>query len=233
MHFYKGTTPCHEGPVEVIPNLYCGSMNESILMASPPVQVDVLVPLDSLDPEIWKTGFRGEIIYCPIEDYGILTEDILKGLILKLLDRLKERKKVGIFCYGGHGRTGYIAAILLGKLGYQDPIAYLRKHYCRQAVESTSQIYHIAEVLGQPELFSRYVQQNRLSFLYGAQYYGFEEKLFDTVPSGFHTVSVCGSCGKYRDGICLIYGVPLDEDEDACEEFTVRSSNKKKRRSGT
>lgn len=39
---------CHIGPVEIVKNLFCGNMEESILMVTSK-KVDVLVPLDSLD----------------------------------------------------------------------------------------------------------------------------------------------------------------------------------------
>ena len=67
-----------------------------------------------------------------------------------------ENKKVGLFCLGGHGRTGYVACGVLGKLGYADPIAQIRKVYCNSAVESNSQIKQIAKYCNAPSLETKY-----------------------------------------------------------------------------
>jgi hypothetical protein len=81
---------------------------------------------------------------------------VLEPFITKILDRLSSNKKVGLFCMGGHGRTGYIASIVLGRLGYQDPIGFLRANYCKEAVESNEQVQRIADMLGRPELAEKY-----------------------------------------------------------------------------
>lgn len=145
--------PCHEGPVEVTSNLFCGSAEESLTMAS---RLDTLIPLNDLDAKIWDSGFRGEILYYPIKDFGILPNDVLDDLVTKILFRLNANKKVGLFCLGGHGRTGYIASIVLGRRGHEDPIQFLRSNYCINAVESSEQVRHIADVLGKPELAEKY-----------------------------------------------------------------------------
>ena len=95
--------PCHTGPVEVIDNLLCGSMREADAMVVSH-QADVLVPLESLDGRIWDLGFRGEILYYPIPDFETLPTDVLEELVSKVLLRLRQKKRVGIFCFGGHGR---------------------------------------------------------------------------------------------------------------------------------
>lgn len=71
-----------------------------------------------------------------------------------------------MFCLGSHGRTGYVASVVLGKLGYEDPIGCLRKKYCRRTVESDAQINHIAQLLNRPELFDEYALQDMRSGLY-------------------------------------------------------------------
>jgi hypothetical protein len=60
---------------------------------------------------------------------------------------------VGIFCHGGHGRTGTAAAILATLSGlvdhYQeDPVKWLRDKYCYEVVESTAQVTYIEEMTG-------------------------------------------------------------------------------------
>ena len=209
---------CHTGPVEVIDNLFCGSMREADAMVTSN-RVDTLVPLESLDAKVWDLGFRGEILYYPIPDFGILPTDVLEELVSKVLFRLRQKKRIGIFCFEGHGRTGYVAAVILGKLGVEDPIRFLRKHYCEKAIESNVQVQHIAEVLDQPKLAERYGSKNRFG------------SLFDIFPDawwgyGVETASllgadssVCGECSRCRDGFCEIYHTPVDADEIACENF--------------
>lgn len=224
---YFNDPSCHIGPVEVIKNLFCGSMTESLTMAADPVRVDVLIPLDSLDAEIWNLGFRGEVLYCPITDFGILPSDILNDLVSKILGRLNSNKKIGLFCLGGHGRTGYVASVVLGKLGYEDPIQFLRSKYCRGAVESNIQIQHIAEVLEKPELTKRYCFQDEFEGLgrfcdfgfdsYGA--YGFEADYFSAeLPKS----ATCGDCARRIAGTCQKYKAFVEEDELACCEFAER-----------
>ena len=124
-------------PVEIVPGLILGSLRalNAILEQKP----DVLVPLDRLPGWVWETGFRGEILYFPITDYEILPDDVLETLVRELLDRLLAGKRTAVFCVGGHGRTGYIAACLLHRLGQENPIGFLRKHYSASAVESEEQ----------------------------------------------------------------------------------------------
>lgn len=215
----KNELSCHTGPVEIIKNLFCGNMEEALGMVSS-IRVDTLIPLYSIDPAIWDLGFRGEILYFPIEDYGVLPSDVLEDLVSKILDRLGHGKKVGLFCLGGHGRTGYIASVVLGKLGYDDPIGFLRSHYCSRAVESDTQLQQIAKVLEKPELVRAYVTQTRLGSLHNLRFdyfngYGLDAGFYLEYPG----ISTCGDCGRYTSGICQTYGVLLEENEIACECF--------------
>ena len=147
--------PCHE-VTEICRNLFIGGLSSVTEMITEK-QVDVLVPLDSLDGNIWDLGFRGEILYYPIKDYGTLPYDVYCDLIDIIYEKLYlNNKKVGLFCLGGHGRTGYVACGVLGKLGYTDPIAQIRKVYCNSAVESNSQIKQIAKYCHAPSLETEY-----------------------------------------------------------------------------
>lgn len=57
-----------------------------------------------------------QILHFPIEDCGIAKdEDVLK-FVNELCDRVKNGDRMLIHCFGGHGRTGTIASILLAKL---------------------------------------------------------------------------------------------------------------------
>ncbi len=131
---------CHQA-MEILPNLIIGGLwnLEQILAMKP----DVLVPLDSLSGYIWETGFRGEILYYPIQDQRILPTDVATRMVGEILERLDAGKRVAVFCIGGHGRTGYAAACVLAARGVQDPVAWLREHYCPFAVETNRQEYGV------------------------------------------------------------------------------------------
>ena len=122
---------------EIIPGLLIGCTDDAGQMVFR--GADVLVPLASLSGSIWRTTFRGEVLYCPIEDMGVLPDDVLNELVDRICEKLENGKKVGIFCSGGHGRTGYIAACVLARHGIRDPIGFLRRNYSEKAIETEQQ----------------------------------------------------------------------------------------------
>lgn len=161
-----GYKPCHE-PTEIVSNLYlCKELQVKELIKAK--KVDVLVPLAEVSGSIWDWGFNGEILYYPIEDYSVLPQHILKRCVTDIISKLKT-KKVALFCLGGHGRTGYIAACVLGKLGYDDPIRIVRNKYCQSAIECNEQVESIATFLNKPKLAVKYYMES--TSLYG--YYGY------------------------------------------------------------
>lgn len=160
--------PCHEA-TEIIPNLFlCKEPQIKELVKSK--KIDVLVPLADLDGSIWETGFKGEILYYPVEDFGVLPQHILKRCVNNIIGRLKKHK-VAVFCMGGHGRTGYIAACILGKLGYEDPIKTVRNKYCKSAIECNEQVESIATFLEKPKLAETYHIQPTTTFSRWGSYY--------------------------------------------------------------
>lgn len=214
----RNETPCHTGPLQIVKNLFCGSEREFLRAAKEQAFVDTMVPLCGLDGEIWKLGFRGEILYYPIEDFGVLPDAVLDGLVTKVLERLRAGRKVGLFCMGGHGRTGYIASIILGKLGHRDPIEYLRGHYCSKAVESSNQVHHIAKYLKKPELTHRHDASvfSRLDL--------WEQVDFRVLPQGFGKPYTCGSCSLSIGGVCYLQECFVEDDSPACDEYTERET---------
>lgn len=60
---------------------------------------------------------------------------------------------VGVYCYGGHGRTGTALAILGSLAGLvpvgKDAVSWVRENYCDSAVESWGQIDYIEEITGE------------------------------------------------------------------------------------
>ena len=135
---------CHT-VTEILPGLFIGGLRDlqQILEMEP----DVLVPLDSLSGYIWELGFRGEILYYPIQDMKILPLDVTDRLVRDVLARLDAGKRAAVFCVGGHGRTGYAAACILAARGNKDPISWLREHYCAFAVENARQEEGIREYM--------------------------------------------------------------------------------------
>jgi hypothetical protein len=67
----------------------------------------------------------------------------------KLVDWTKQQleagRKVHCGCIGGHGRTGMFLAALVSKFGEKDAIAYVRRHYCKRAVESSTQVKFLVD----------------------------------------------------------------------------------------
>jgi len=122
---------------EILSGLLLGGLRDlnEILAAEP----DVLVPLDRLPGTVWDTGFRGEVLYYPITDMGVLPDDVLDALVDAILARLRDGKRVAFFCAGGHGRTCYVASCVLHRLGQDNPIAFLRRNYSMSAVETDVQ----------------------------------------------------------------------------------------------
>lgn len=65
----------------------------------------------------------------------------------------KNNLKVLVFCFGGHGRTGTAAAILMGmslNMSAEDSIQWIRKNYCWNAVETAAQEAYIKRMLEKP-----------------------------------------------------------------------------------
>ena len=124
-------------PTEIVPGLILGGISDlDAMLAMGP---DVLLPLDRLPGSVWQTGFRGEILYCPITDRGVLPDDVLDRLAGAIVDRVRAGKRVALFCLGGHGRTGYAAACALFLLGVAEPMPFLWNRYSPSAVETDVQ----------------------------------------------------------------------------------------------
>jgi hypothetical protein len=65
-----------------------------------------------------------------------------KAMIKWMAEQLEAGKKIQVGCIGGHGRTGLVLAALVAytKVAPKNAIQYVRKHHCKKAVESASQI---------------------------------------------------------------------------------------------
>jgi protein-tyrosine phosphatase len=130
---------CHEGFYKIADHLFVGKKSQLSQEIIDEFSLDVLVPLDSLDGEIWDLGYRGEILYLPIIDFGTLPKDVEKIYAKKIASLLYQGKNVAMFCIGGHGRTGYMSSLVLLELGIKSPIELIRNSYCKHAVETEEQ----------------------------------------------------------------------------------------------
>lgn len=189
--------PCHVGFKEVHEGVFVGKAMEILDVID---KVDVLIPLDSVNGSIWNSGWNGEIYYVPVKDYSTLPVNIEREKVQYVLDRIAEGKKVAIFCLGGHGRTGYFASLVLGKLGIEDPIKVLRETYCKNAVESNEQVEAIADFLGNYELISKYPCWTKYSG-YDA-WFDYDDVTGTTINYDNLFDGLCGGCEEFKD----IYG---------------------------
>lgn len=215
----KKYIPCHE-VTEIYHNFFLGSFKQSYLMASS--GVDCLFPLDSLDGDIWDV-FNGEIHYYPTTDYKTLPTNILDRCVNDIIGCLKSNKSVGLFCLGGHGRTGYIAACVLGKLGIDDPIQLIHDKYCKKAIESREQYKHISQYLKKPELFDKHynTEDDWFGFGgygYGGAYGGFE--VYDNFSDYYNKIFNSFS-GNYPNNNPFVIIDEDDEDDDEEEIIVV------------
>jgi len=72
--------------------------------------------------------------------------------LVNAIKGLSEEGDIGIYCYGGHGRTGTALSILASLSGNvpekEDAVDWVRRNYCPEAVESWVQIDYIKQVTG-------------------------------------------------------------------------------------
>ena len=92
-----------------------------------------------------------EVMQLRWPDQGVLPFD--RAWWLQLLRSLPVMgAKVGLGCLGGHGRTGTVLSCLVGLTDLvgdnDDPVKWVRDHYCEEAVESDEQIEYVAAITG-------------------------------------------------------------------------------------
>lgn len=72
-----------------------------------------------------------------------------KELVLWVRSKLLQGLKVHVGCVGGHGRTGtFLVALYTACTGNTDGIDYVRKNYCREAVETVEQEQYLVQHFG-------------------------------------------------------------------------------------
>jgi len=72
-----------------------------------------------------------------------------KKMIVWLCTQLQDGKRVHVGCIGGHGRTGMVVAAVRNMMdGDKDAITWTRKHHCKKAVETQSQVKFLHKHFG-------------------------------------------------------------------------------------
>ncbi len=78
---------------------------------------------------------------------------IWSDFVRRVIFELSLKKKISIFCFRGHGRTGLLLASLVALLESKeetpDPIAAVRERYCKRAVECRYQARLIFALRGE------------------------------------------------------------------------------------
>lgn len=92
-------------------------------------------------------------IYLPWYDRGAPPLSKLNMLLDWINPLIDQGKRIEIACMGGHGRTGTLAVCiklsrLKGDVKPSEVIKELRETYCKEAVESWTQVERIYEVVG-------------------------------------------------------------------------------------
>lgn len=179
--WYQPASSCHSGNTELISfpksggGLYFGGLSHSVVTAGYVVidltgthtvsssgkvqamnelaEIDFAETLAKAKPQAAHAWLR-----LPIKDFGTPEElsrefwDALRDDVYMLM---KSGEKVIVFCQGGHGRTGMVAAILCHLLNPKavgpDPIRWVRDRYCEKAVETANQVKYVHKILDLPE----------------------------------------------------------------------------------
>lgn len=82
-----------------------------------------------------------EVAYFIRDMHAPANVERFKKLVTWLCKQLQDGKTVHVGCIGGHGRTGTVlSAIVAESQGEKDAIQWVRKHYCKKAVESKEQV---------------------------------------------------------------------------------------------
>jgi len=81
-------------------------------------------------------------------DFGVPADrPVVLSSLRSLMDRARQGQVVEIGCLGGHGRTGTALALLAVLAGHprDDAVAWVRNHYCAEAVETRKQSAYVQE----------------------------------------------------------------------------------------
>jgi protein-tyrosine phosphatase len=57
-----------------------------------------------------------DFLQLPIDDGSISSDNAMHGLAMDCCDRILRGERLYIHCWGGHGRTGVLASLIVGRL---------------------------------------------------------------------------------------------------------------------
>lgn len=107
--------------------------------------VDLYVALDgSMEHPLYEVGKAPpHCVYYPIKNMKVPTRpDKFEALVDMIVGVLGKGGKVHVGCIGGHGRTGLVIGAVVARLEIapeNDAINWVRKHYCKRAIETAGQ----------------------------------------------------------------------------------------------
>jgi len=116
--------------------------------------------------DIWTRNFGGfmgiglnipnkySALICDWPDYGVVTLDEVRWLVLFIDDCLNNGMDVDIGCHGAHGRTGTLLGCLIAyyeECTSSQAITAVHKRHCAKAIESKGQANLIRAFCGEPE----------------------------------------------------------------------------------
>jgi len=118
-----------------------------------PKETDIFLGFDygmSRSSSLAYPWVKGEAFLYEIMDMHAPSDPkSFKQLIGYLAKSILAGKRVYMGCIGGHGRTGLVLAALVTYMtGELDSIAYVRKHYCKKAVEAKCQVTFLNKHFG-------------------------------------------------------------------------------------
>ena len=104
-----------------------------------------------------------EFIHLPIKDCNVTDDDKVWQLVLQLETRIRAGKKIYLHCWGGHGRTGTVACILLAKMYGTTAVEAMRYNNIVHMIRKQPIVVGSPQTFAQSEQVVRIVKDNILN----------------------------------------------------------------------
>ena len=146
---FKAIGPrCYEShpPIEFGPGKFHGGSCIYPVVKNADIYIGLDDAMSRMSHEFpWEDKKAGPIeVFFPIRDRSVPKKDDIghfKKMVTWTLAQMAEGKTVHAGCMGGHGRTGLLLSALIAEFSQEeDAITWVRKNYCKKAVESVSQV---------------------------------------------------------------------------------------------
>lgn len=154
----------------------------------------------------------GEEFLFAITDHSVpKSAPEFKKLIAHLSKRISEGRRIHIGCIGGHGRTGMVLSALVREVkGEADAITWVRKHYCKKSVETTTQVEFLVKHFGVKKVgVSTPAYVGGTSAFTGKSYNGYGDGEWWSREHGFYT------------GIGVVAGDTVPPKTEASRQFEL------------